>query len=37
MILIIKFNQLNIFTIFIYNSKWIKIIINLLFDELIID
>ena len=37
MILIIKFNRLNIFIIFIYNSKKIKIIVNLLFNELIID
>ena len=37
MTLIIKFNRLNIFIIFIYNLKQIKIIINFLFNELIID
>ena len=37
MTLIIKFDRLNIFIIFIYNSKWIEIIVNLLFNELIIN
>ena len=37
MILIIKFDRLNLFTIFICNLKRNEIIINLLFDKLIIN